>query len=314
MTQGLEDALDSKGLEGSSHSSNPLMAGASKEAPDAGIPSNPESPQRVCSSSIALASTSTSELNEGSSSQEKADDTSCPGPDATNEPTDPLDEPEALLVNFMLCKYLEKQLMTKADMKIVIKEYEDQFPEIFLKASKRMEVVFGLDVKEVDPINHTYGLFIKLGLTYDGLMHGELGIPKTGLLILVLGVILMNGNIAAEKEVWEVLNFMGIYAGKKHHAVGEPKKLITHHFVKEKYLVHRQVAKSDPAQFEFLWGPRARAETTKMKVLQFLTKVQGTHPSSYPSQYEDALRDEEERARARTWAMKIFLSQSAGRF
>ena len=38
------------------------------------------------------------------------------------------------------------------------------------------------------------------------------------------------------------------------------------------------------------------AETTKMKVLEFLAKVNGTDPSSFTSQYEDAMQDEEERA------------------
>lgn len=42
--------------------------------------------------------------------------------------------------------------------------------------------------------------FIKLGLTYDGMMHGEAGVPKTGILILILGVIFMKGNCATEER------------------------------------------------------------------------------------------------------------------
>ncbi|CAK7313471.1 Melanoma-associated antigen B16 [Vulpes lagopus] len=70
---------------------------------------------------------------------------------------------------------------------------------------------------------------------------------------------------------------------------------MTKELVKEKYLEYRQLANSDPVQFEFLWGLRAHAETTKMKVLEFLAKVHRTDPSSFPSQYEEALQDEEER-------------------
>ena len=65
-----------------------------------------------------------------------------------------------------------------------------------------------------------------------------------------------------------------------------------------KYLEYRQVAHSDPPRYEFLWGPRAHAETSKMKVLEFLAKVNDTVPSAFSMQYEEALRDEEERARA----------------
>ena len=45
-------------------------------------------------------------------------------------------------------------------------------------------------------------------------------------------------------------------------------------------------------------GPQAHAETSKMKVLEFLAKVNDTVPSAFSSQYEEALRDEEERGRA----------------
>eukprot|EP00069_Balaena_mysticetus_P004732 bmy_17501T0 len=106
---------------------------------------------------------------------------------------------------------------------------------------------------------------------------------------------------------------------EKHFIFGEPRELITKEFVKEKYLEYRQVSNTDPAQFEFLWGPRAHAETTKMKVLEFLSKVHGTDPSSFPSQYEDALQDEEERARARIsarapllpWLLQVLVSRVA---
>ena len=66
--------------------------------------------------------------------------------------------------------------------------------------------------------------------------------------------------------------------------------------MKDKYLEYWQVFNTDPAGFEFLLIPRAHAETTKIKVLEFLAKVNGTDPSSFTSQYEDALQDEEERA------------------
>ncbi|TEA33783.1 hypothetical protein DBR06_SOUSAS1811610001, partial [Sousa chinensis] len=69
-----------------------------------------------------------------------------------------------------------------------------------------------------------------------------------------------------------------------------------------KYLVCRQVCDSDPPRYEFLWGRRARAETTKMEVLEFVARVTGTVPSAFPAHYEKALRDEEERARARARA------------
>uniref|UniRef100_A0A8C8ZTG3 MAGE domain-containing protein n=1 Tax=Prolemur simus TaxID=1328070 RepID=A0A8C8ZTG3_PROSS len=129
--------------------------------------------------------------------------------------------------------------------------------------------------------------------------YGEKGAPKTGLLILILGAIFMKGNCATEEQVWEVLSVMWLHSGRKHFVFGEPREFITKELVKEKYLEYHQVPNSDPTQYEFLWGPRAHAETRKMKLLDFLAKIHGTHPSSFPSQYAEALRDEAERAQAR---------------
>lgn len=70
-------------------------------------------------------------------------------------------------------------------------------------------------------------------------------------------------------------------------------------FREEGYLGFQKVINADHWQSEFLWGPRAYAETTKMKILEFLAKVNGTDPSSFPSQYEEALQDEKEKAQAR---------------
>ena len=41
----------------------------------------------------------------------------------------------------------------------------------------------------------------------------------------------------------------------------------------EGYLEYLQVPDSDPACYEFLWGPRAYVETSKFKVLEYLDKV-----------------------------------------
>lgn len=303
VTQGPEGAHDSKALEEPCLSSHPQMPGTTEEAPDAG---NAESPQSCGPSSIAIATSSTSEVKEGSFSEEKERITSWRGPGTENVPTDALNKAVDVLQDHMLLNYLQKGLITKEYMKNLNKEFDVQFPEIFQKASDRMAVAFGIEVKEVGPINQCYAFNLKLGLTYDGLMHGKEGIPKTGLLILVLGVIFMNGNVATEEELWRAMNLMGLYVGKEHSLFGEPRKLITYHFVKEKYLKRRQVANSDPPQFEFRWGSRAHAETTKMEVLEFLTKIEGTDPTAYPSQYEDALLDEDVRARARNLAQDLF--------
>ncbi|XP_045716376.1 melanoma-associated antigen B16-like [Phyllostomus hastatus] len=299
-TQGLEAAQAPEAVERACLSSDPPMPGSLNEAPAAGIPSSPESPQSFCTSSIVTIATSSCKSGEESSSQEEEGSTS------QEVFTDALDDRVALLVDFLLVKYHMKEPITKAEMLIIVREeYQDHFTDILLQASERMEMIFGLDVKEIDPIHHCYAIVIKLGLTYDGMLHGEKGVPKTGILILLLGAIFMNGNRATEEEIWKILSVMKLYPGKKHAIFGDPSCLITKHFVEEEYLKYQQVANSDPAQFEFLWGPRTHAETTKMQVLTYLAKVYGSDPSSFPSQYEEAFQEELERSQARIATVAI---------
>ncbi|XP_004690159.1 PREDICTED: melanoma-associated antigen B16-like [Condylura cristata] len=307
----LEVAEVIKALEENSLSCPSLIPEKSKEDPEIGVANISEGSQ-----SLTLA-TLPSKSDESSTSQEEEQilSTSQAEPDPRNVPIDVLDEKVAMMVDFMLLKYKVKEPITKKEMlKTVIKGYRSHFTALLLRASERMEMVFGLDVQEVDPVNHHYALLIKLGLTYDGMMSGEEGVPKTGILILVLGVIFMKGNRAFEEDVWEVLSLTGVYPGVKHFIFGETRKLITKDFVKEKYLIHQQVASSRSARSEFLWGPRAYAETTKMKVLEFLAKVLGTDPTSFPSQYKEALEDEKKRAKGNNSAMAKSPSMASAKF
>ncbi|XP_004612528.2 melanoma-associated antigen B18 [Sorex araneus] len=227
---------------------------------------------------------------------------------------DPLNKRVVLLVQFLLHKYHRKELITKADMlKIVVKKYKCHFNEIFRRASEHMELAFGVDVKEVDPIRHCYALVNKLEFTFDNTASEDDTMPRTGLLMIVLGVIFMKGNCAREADIWEVLNMMGVYADKQHFIYGNPKKTITEDMVRLNYLEYREVPNTNPPVFQFYWGPRAYAETSKMKVLEFLAKIHDTVPSAFPTWYEEALRDEEARARARAEARARIAAFSSAR-
>lgn len=161
-----------------------------------------------------------------------------------------------------------------------------------------MEVVFGIDVKKDNTAKHSYVLVSKMNLARNGIVHRGRGFPKTGLLMNLLGVIFMKGNCAPEEDILDFLGKMNIYAGKRHFLFGEPKKLITQDLVQLKYLEYRQVPGSDPACYELLWGPRAHAEASKMRVLEFLARINHLDSSAFHFGYEEALKDEEERAQA----------------
>nr|XP_025713693.1 melanoma-associated antigen B1-like [Callorhinus ursinus] len=278
-------------------SSSPVFGDAPSGSP---VPGTSQEPQEGVATTSAAAGVSRPRSNVGAKSQVEENKNSSQASTSTESASkDPLTRRVGMLMQFLLYKYKLKEPIKKADMlKIINKRYREHFPEILRKASERMELVFGLQLKEVKPGGHSYTLVSSLDLTSDGNVSSAWGFPKNGLLMPLLGVIFLSGNRASEEDIWEFLNILGIYDGRRHFIFGEPRKLITQDLVQEKYLEYRQVANSDPPRYEFLWGPRAHAETSKMKVLEFLAKIHDTVPSAFPPHYEEALRDEEERARA----------------
>nr|XP_017511951.2 putative MAGE domain-containing protein MAGEA13P [Manis javanica] len=280
--------------ETASSSLSPLIQGTAEVVPATGTPSVPQSSPPMLT---AVAASPSIKSSEGSSSQQEGASTSQAPPDPEFLLSDRLDNKVADLLQFLSDKYVRKEPFTEAEMlENVIREEKDHFPVIFKKVCDCVETVFGIEVKEMDPASHSYMLVKSADLTYDGMLRDDQGAPKTGLLILILGVILVEGNRASEERLWQVLNMIGMCPGKKDFIYGEPRKLITEDLVQEKYLVYQQVPDSDPPRYEFLWGPRAHAETSKLKVLQYLSKVSGTDLTSFQSLYDEALRDEEARA------------------
>ncbi|XP_042526120.1 melanoma-associated antigen B4-like [Dipodomys spectabilis] len=200
------------------------------------------------------------------------------------------------LMQYMLEKFKKNERFTQAEMQKVMKgKLKQNLPEIFKKASEHLELIFGIEVREINPNSETYTLINKLRLSSDSSLSGRCKFPKTGLVMILLGVIFMRGNSASEEEIWEFLNSLGIYAGRKHLIFGEPRKLITKDLVRDGYLEYYRVPGSNPPRYEYIWGFRAYVETTKMKVLEVLAKITDSEPSSFPSLYEQALREEEER-------------------
>ncbi|XP_038305155.1 melanoma-associated antigen 8-like isoform X1 [Canis lupus familiaris] len=192
------------------------------------------------------------------------------------------------LVGFLLRKYLNKQPTSQAEvLEVLSPDMQDAWPEIWGQACECMQLVFGVEVKEVDPIAHSYVLVTVLGLSYDGMLSGEQGLPTTGLLVLLLGVILLEGDRAPEQEVWEALGVMGVFAGRQHVIYGEPRELLTHVWVQEGYVEYRQVAGSNPARYEFLWGPRAHEETSKLRVMEYVLWVNSRWPVSSLAPFDE---------------------------
>lgn len=206
---------------------------------------------------------------------------------------DALTKKASMLVEFLLEKFQKSEKFTDADMlKVVGKKYETQFSDILRKSSSRMEIIFAIQLKKINPDSQSYTIVSKLGLSTAEILSGKRGLSKMGLLMTILGLIFTKGHRATEEEIWQFLSVLGVYAGRKHLIIGEPRKLITKELVEQNYLEIRKMSGGKSPRYDFLWGSRSHIEISKMKVLEVWARINDTVPSFFPISYEEALKDQ----------------------
>ncbi|XP_055249597.1 melanoma-associated antigen B2-like [Moschus berezovskii] len=309
-TQGLHDQATTSGGEETT-SSSLLIQSAPSSSSAAGAPEGPEGAQGTTSAAAGavrkrsgVGGAARSRSGVGAEGQvHEGENSSQASAAAESTHTDLLTKKSEMLVQYMLFKYKVRELIKRSEMlKVIHRRYREQYPEILSRASEHMEFVFGMVLKEVRPNSHCYTLVSNLDLRDSESMRGDWGLPKNGLLMPLLGVIYLNGHRASEEEIWKFLNMLGIYDGRRHFIFGDTRKLITEDLVREEYLEYRPVPGSDPPRYEFLWGPKALTESSKTKVLQFLTKVNDEVTDALLQHYEEAFREELESTGARSAA------------
>ncbi|KAI5939381.1 Melanoma-associated antigen B18 [Manis javanica] len=139
--------------EESSSPPSPLCKDAPKSSPATGISSNPQGPGSVHSTTTTAAAASNTGSREGAKKQ--VEEKPCAS-QVQNffEPwkRDPLHQKVFMLVYYLVHKYQMKEPITKADMvENVIQKYKNHLSEILKKASVHLELIFGLNMKELDP-------------------------------------------------------------------------------------------------------------------------------------------------------------------
>ena len=139
--------------------------------------------------------------------------------------------------------------LTKAEvLNSFLQDYQDYFLVVPNQASEYLQLVFGLEVKDVGPSEHTYILVPTLGLTLKEMLRDGQGLPKAGLLVVNLCLIAVEDNRAPTEEIWGALSRMGVCPGRKHYIYGEPRELLTQVWVWEVYLEYQRVFDGDSAR------------------------------------------------------------------
>nr|XP_003466480.1 melanoma-associated antigen B5-like [Cavia porcellus] len=200
---------------------------------------------------------------------------------------------------FILNKFHLKQPFTRIEMLLSVnRKYRGEFPKIFKFAREHLEAMFAVEMREVESTRHSYNLFSMLSLPNNGRIRPGRGYPKTGLLMKILALILMKDHRASEEDIWKFLKKLQVYPGKKHIFFGNANRLLTHDFVRLKYLEYQQVPGCLLPRREFLWGPQAHAEISKEKIMQFLIRINEICPTYFSYLYEDLGKVEIEKFQA----------------
>ena len=127
------------------------------------------------------------------------------------------------LVQFLFSMCLAKEPITKAEvLNSVLKDYQEHFLVVFGQASEYLQLVFGLEVKEVDPSEHTYILVPSLGLTLSEMLSDEQRLPKAGLLLVILYLIAVEDRHAPEEVIRGALSRMRVCLGNNTSSMGSP--------------------------------------------------------------------------------------------
>lgn len=182
----------------------------------------------------------------------------------------------------------------------VDQSYHQHFLGMFREYCESINLGFGIEIRQADPFGKVYDLVPILGLTYSGILDEEENIvSKVDILIFILTLIFLEGNCVSEEKLRKQLARWEMLAHKENISFREPWRFIVEDLVWTEYLSYRQVPNSDPARFEFLWGRRTLAETSKMKILLHAAKLNSEDPKAYPELYEEALDEERRAASAR---------------
>ncbi|MBZ3881970.1 Melanoma-associated antigen E1 [Sciurus carolinensis] len=191
---------------------------------------------------------------------------------------------------FLLMDSTKLPIPKKGILYYIGRECSKVFPDLLNRAARTLNHVYGTELVVLDPRNHSYTLYNRREMEDTEEIVDSPNRPGNNFLMQVLSFIFIMGNHARESAVWAFLRGLGVQAGRKH--------VITCRYLSQRYIDSLRVPDSDPVQYEFVWGPRARLETSKMKALRYVARIHRKEPQDWPEQYREAMEDEANRADA----------------
>ncbi|XP_061186560.1 non-structural maintenance of chromosomes element 3 homolog [Saccostrea echinata] len=212
------------------------------------------------------------------------------------------------LVQFLLIMDQKKLPIKKLDInKQVLKEHSKAFPVMIKQAEEKLKKIFGIELVSLeDKQKGTYILVNTLDTDVDEQLEQVPGLSltpvewseddhaRTGLLMVVLSAVFMNGEVMIDSQLYHMLKKLGVDQDYTHAVFGDVKKLLTTEFVRQGYLEHTKQPNSDPPVYEYRWGFRAKKEITKRNCLDFVSQLYEKQPEEWVSQFQVVEEEEGE--------------------
>ncbi|XP_069319944.1 melanoma-associated antigen E1 [Eulemur rufifrons] len=189
---------------------------------------------------------------------------------------------------FLLMDSTKLPIPKKGILYYIGRECSKVFPDLLNRAARTLNHVYGTELVVLDPRNHSYTLYNRREMEDTEEIVDSPNRPGNNFLMQVLSFIFITGNHARESAVWAFLRGLGVQSGRKH--------VITCRYLSQRYIDSLRVPDTNPVQYEFVWGPRARLETSKMKALRYVARIHRRNPQDWPQQYREAMEDEANRA------------------
>uniref|UniRef100_A0A1E1W4G7 MAGE domain-containing protein n=1 Tax=Pectinophora gossypiella TaxID=13191 RepID=A0A1E1W4G7_PECGO len=104
------------------------------------------------------------------------------------------------------------------------------------------------------------------------------------ILIAALTHIYMTGGPVKEDDMWKFLEEAGLLEETNHNG----RKLLTHTFTKQMYLLYYKEGEGELARHVFEWGQRATEELPKLFILNKVAEAFGKTPEHWYEQYRGA--------------------------
>ena len=95
----------------------------------------------------------------------------------------------------------------------VLRDNQAHFPVVLREATQCLPLVFGVYVNKVDPGERIYFLVPTLGLTLNEMQRDGQSMPKAGLLVMDLSLILLAGDLTLRRRSREHSTGWGCVSG-----------------------------------------------------------------------------------------------------